>query len=756
MAIKNIIKSISVIIIGLIISIAFTLFTYLSIQNAIKKNEKLITRRITERIGLEFQWRYSQRHTAVTMGFFNSNITLSDYNKITFPVLDRSIGTETSIGWCPRVKYEDRDKFIEEANEQYAGNLVYNIQMSSENGFLKTRNEDESEMYPLLYSNPLTLTYIGLDFNVPVGIFDSIPDDGIPIHVTNKLILSQFGGFSRFVDENYEPIGDFQKQNSVIFVVFHPVFDYEGDERVVSGVIGITFEPRGFINRVAESFGETMTGMNLYVFRKKTFRVKEFELIFDLETEEEGNPNTSLNIDNVKKGKYYTESFQQEGVDLIVIVTSKTRPSYVSYLTVLFVGLISTFIIWYINRGLQKSSEINLKLSQAKSKFIAEMSHELRTPLNGILGTSYLLVNEKLSTSGKECLSDLKKCGSILTSIICEVLDFSKIEENRFKLENKKINIRETLVSTMRIMANSNRAYVEQRGSIELSLFIHEGVPRYIHSDTEKINKIVMNFIENSLKLTTEGRVSVSIFIEKKPQKNKKKWSIQNSSQIGPSNLEQENFLKIVVQDTGKGLTEETVNNIFKSHNHVQLGRSTGLSMVICKSFVDSMGGYIQCKSVLGEGTKFTIFVQVSTIVTEPKYLFGDFEDKWTIESDKHDKIETSVNASVLLVDDMYINLRVMAKTLKNIGITYHVASSGERATELCLLHKYDLILMDYQMDGITGVQAAYEIQKSVLNNLTRIVIVTASEYDDDIRESGLGYMQKPLSREAIENLFKK
>lgn len=740
---------ITVLIIGLTVSVAFTLFTYFSIKKAIQKNENLITTRITESIGSEFKWRYNQRHTAVTMGFFYSNITMSDYNKITFPLLDNSVQTETSIGWCPRVKYEDRDKFIEKANEQYEGHLHYDIKMSSEHGFLKTRDDKETEMFPLLYSNPLSLTYIGLDFNAPVGVFENIPQEGRPIQVSNKLILSQFGGFSRYVDENYEPIGNFKEQNPVIFVVFHPVFD-NGNGSELSGVIGVTFEPRVFINRVAESFSETMTGMGLYVFRKKTFESNNFELIFDLETSEEGNPDTLLNIDNVKQGKYYSKSFQEEGVDIVVVVTSKTKPSYVSYLTVFFIGIISTSFIWYINIGLQKSSNENLKLSRAKSKFIAEMSHELRTPLNGILGTSYLLLSEKLSTSGIECVSDLNKCCTLLRGIICEVLDFSKIEQNYFQIDIQKINIRETLVSTMRIMANSKRTYVEQRGSIELSLLVHELVPRFIHSDVEKINKIVMNFIEHSFKFTIAGSVNVSIFMEKNSSKNKK------SSKIGPIKLQQQNFLKIVVKDTGKGFSKETIDNIFQSHEHVQIGRCTGLSMVISKSFVESMGGHIECKSVISEGTTFTIFIKVNTIVSEPKYLFGNFEDNWIIESDKHDKIETSANASVLLVDDMYINLRIMAKTLKNMGITYHVASSGERASELCLLHKYDLILIDYCMGGISGVQAAEKIQKSVLNSLTRIILVTASEYDDNIRNSGLDYMQKPLSTESIKNLFTK
>ena len=114
------------------------------------------------------------------------------------------------------------------------------------------------------------------------------------------------------------------------------------------------------------------------------------------------------------------------------------------------------------------------------------------------------------------------------------------------------------------------------------------------------------------------------------------------------------------------------------------------------------------------------------------------------------------MEASVLLVDDVYLNLRLMAKTLQTMGITYHVSLSGKKAVELCTKHKYDVILMDYYMGGINGVEASEQIKNSPLNSKTRIIIVTASEYDDRIRNAGLSYMQKPVSREFIKNLFAK
>ena len=290
---------------------------------------------------------------------------------------------------------------------------------------------------------------------------------------------------------------------------------------------------------------------------------------------------------------------------------------------------------------------------------------------------------------------------------------------------------------------------------VTMTLYIDESVPLHVVADIEKINKILMNFVDNSIKFTEKGTINVSIYKSSDIPIRFRRKTKQLTGQIS-----EETYLKIIVQDTGKGISQKSILNLFQTQDYVQLGRSsdgyTGLSMLICKSFVESMGGGIECTSVIGEGTTFTVWVEVTTFPTDPMYLYGNISNSWVIEPDKHKEILTSQEASVLLVDDVYINLRIMAKTFKTMGITYHVALSGEKAVELCKKHKYQLILMDYFMGGINGVEASEEIKKDSLNTNTRIIIVTASEYDDNIKDAGLGYMQKPVSREFIRSLFAK
>lgn len=217
----------------------------------------------------------------MVLGNLNSNVTLEEYRQLTNPILDNSIGNSASVGWCPRITSENREEFEEMANVQFNGNVDFEVKEADGHGHLEKRVTDNEDMFPLLFSNPLSMTYVGLDFNAPLGVFDNLPE-GDPIQVSNKLILSEFGGLSRYVDENYEPIGDFRKQNPVIFVVFHPIFNKNNDQKTLDGVVGVTFEPRVFINNVADSFGDTIRNMDLFVFRKRTFWDENFELIFDL------------------------------------------------------------------------------------------------------------------------------------------------------------------------------------------------------------------------------------------------------------------------------------------------------------------------------------------------------------------------------------------------------------------------------------------------------------------------------------------
>lgn len=337
---------------------------------------------------------------------------------------------------------EEREDFVEKAKIVYDGTLIdYEITVGNGEGELFPRYVDDEDIFPLLYSNPITLTYTRLDFRVPNHPIDAAISTRRPVS-TNKVILSEFGGLSEFVDENYEPISD--EENPISFIVFHAVFAENDD---VAGVVGSTFEPRGVISTIINSFTDSIEGIQVLVFRRRTFYGLDYELFFDLKNSEEANPFSEITVENslgIGTNTYVAKYVNEDlSLDLIVIMSSETHPDPSNYMIIMVIGFLFTMGIWYVNHNLLLTSLINIKLSRAKSKFLAEMSHELRTPLNGIIGMSDLLEVEKLTNSVIECVEDLKTCGTLLLGTISEVLDFSKVEAGKIQMNTRRVDIRD-------------------------------------------------------------------------------------------------------------------------------------------------------------------------------------------------------------------------------------------------------------------------------------------------------------------------
>lgn len=756
-------KHLRIPIVGFIFTATLTILSYISLSNSINQNETLVTENIKDRIGVEFEWRYGLNHTSSVMGFLSANVTREEYFNLTIP----STVFSSSLGWFPKVYPKDREKYVEQANLLYKDiGYEYEITYSSDLGVIAPRPVDNQYMYPLLFSNPMTLTYIGYDFYGPTSVErpDSLMDLAVRLRQpvsTDKIILSFFGGPSFFVDEDLNPISG--KEEPVSFIIFHSVYDNKGNDY---GVIGNNFEPRGFISDIVTPYRKVVTSMNVYVFRKTNFVGGTYELLFDLNTFEEANPFTEITFESVKStGKRNYVSILKSDVgndisgrlELVIILTSNTKPNPILYSIVLVVGLVSTLSVWYIYTRVQKESVLNEKLAKSKSKFIVEMSHELRTPLNGIMGMTDILGCEKLSTEGADCLEDLNTCSKLLLNIISEVLDFSKIEAGKLQPNLRKEDVRKFFKKTIKIMT-FYRSLIEKENDIELSLRVDENVPIFMVSDFSKIGKILMNFVGNSIKFTTSGSIKVTISCEKHlPFLDK----ISTKSEFLKIHEGEElRYLKIVIRDTGEGMSSESMENLFQPFAQVQLGRSsdggTGLGLVICKTFAESMGGGIKCESEVNIGTTFTTWVQCKFFPIDSSYLYGHYDQNMIVRSSIKNKIYSVSEElpTVLVVDDVTINLRVIGKLLNSMGIPFDTCSSGEESVVKCKSYSYKVILMDYFMEGISGIEAGIQIKSGEMNNKSNIIILTANEYTEDIRKAGLGFLQKPVNRGSLSILL--
>lgn len=366
-----------------------------------------------------------------------------------------------------------------------------------------------------------------------------------------------------------------------------------------------------------------------------------------------------------------------------------------------------------------------LEANKAKSQFLANVSHEIRTPLNIIMGYQFLLEKTSLNLEQRKYITNSKLAAKGLLHIINNILDFSKMENNKMQLENISFDLRELLEEENQIFS-----YSAMSKGIYLKMEIDENVPRYIKGDSLKINQVLNNIVSNAIKFTNKGGVTVRV----------------SSSTMEGNKIK----LTFEIEDTGVGILEKDKKRIFDAfeQSDVSIGREyggTGLGLFICKEIVDLFEGKIIVDSTYGKGSKFTI--QVNVEIGEKEEAL---EEK-KIHSEKNMKFKGKY---VLLVEDNEINQAVEKEILKSLGLNVKVAKSGQEAIELFKEKKFDIVFMDIRMQGMDGYKTAKEIRKLKNGKSTFIVALTADAINSSIKkskEAGMDdFITKPLNLDYI------
>jgi len=354
------------------------------------------------------------------------------------------------------------------------------------------------------------------------------------------------------------------------------------------------------------------------------------------------------------------------------------------------------------------------------------MSHEIRTPMNGIIGFSNLLESTQLDERQSEFLDFIKISANHLLEIINDILDFSKIEAGKLKLVYGKFNIRQLIESTVNLLSVQS----EQK-KLKISVRIDEKINYDLMGDALRIRQIIANLLSNAIKFTDEGFIKIGVEeIEKTVHKSK---------------------LKISVKDSGIGIPENKIDDIFESFN--QLDNSftkkyagTGLGLAIVKSLIDLMGGEISVKSEPGHGTSFDIIISFD--------ISGSLETPIRAAEEKQAFICPAADIKILLVEDDHISRELIKILLKKNKINkIDAASNGNDAVELLANNKYDLVLMDIQIPHIDGLQIIKMVKtdgSGHKNYFTPIIAITAYALKGDrekfIETGACEYLSKPLS----------
>ena len=361
--------------------------------------------------------------------------------------------------------------------------------------------------------------------------------------------------------------------------------------------------------------------------------------------------------------------------------------------------------------------------SKAKSEFLANMSHDIRTPMNAIVGmTAIATAHIDDQKQVQNCLRKITLSSKHLLGLINDVLDMSKIESGKLTLTTEQISLKEVVEGIVNIMQPQVKAK-RQTFDIHVENILTEN----IWCDVVRLNQVLLNLLSNSTKYTPEGgAIQLSLSEEKSPKG--------------------ENYIRIhvKVKDNGIGMSSDFLKRICEPYSRadgvrVSKTQGTGLGMAITKYIVDAMEGSLNITSELDKGTEVS--------------LTFDFEK--AVEQEM-DMVLPSWN--MLVVDDDELLCRTAIDTLKAIGINADWVLSGEKAIELVTQHHqkrddYQIILLDWKLPGMNGIQVAKEIRRNLGDEVT-ILLISAydwSEFEAEAREAGIsGFISKPLFKSTL------
>ncbi|MCR4851577.1 MAG: response regulator [Lachnospiraceae bacterium] len=392
-------------------------------------------------------------------------------------------------------------------------------------------------------------------------------------------------------------------------------------------------------------------------------------------------------------------------------------------------------------RKIRDERQKAIDLSETKTKFLASMSHEIRTPINAILGMNEMIIRENRDDTINEYAQSVKSSGRMLLMLVNDVLDFSKIEAGKMEISNTEFS--------MSLMLRDIMPMLKERAdekNLKLETKIVSEVPDGLISDEFRIRQILINIINNAIKYTDTGSVTLSVG--------------------GEYNGEDEFLLKFSIKDTGRGIKEEDQKHLFEAFTRADVKKNrniegTGLGLAIVKSIVDSMGGEISVKSKYLEGSDFMI--DLKTGIHDRTLLKEDFmesrhvEDPGTADCDY-----IAPDAVVLAVDDNGMNLKIAKYFLNLAGIEPDLCSNGTKAVELCREKKYDLILLDHMMPDPDGIETLKMIRNDdrSLNKDTVSIVLTANALSDSRKtymEAGFeDYLTKPIDAMHLVMTVKK
>jgi signal transduction histidine kinase/CheY-like chemotaxis protein/HPt (histidine-containing phosphotransfer) domain-containing protein len=357
------------------------------------------------------------------------------------------------------------------------------------------------------------------------------------------------------------------------------------------------------------------------------------------------------------------------------------------------------------------------RVGRTKSQFLANMSHEIRTPLHGILGTVGLLAQSRVSDEQRSWVQALDQSGRLLRDILDDILDFTRLESGRVRVDSAVFSLRERIA----MVDATIRSAMERKG-LDFAVTIDPALPDALCGDAAKLGQILLNLLGNAAKFTAHGGVRLTIAGDDgRPDR-----------------------LRITVADTGIGIAPEALTHIFEPFSQAdgsvarRFGGS-GLGLAVCRGLLDALGGEIDLETEVGRGTTFTVLFPVA---------IG--EKDAAVVADVADELPA---LHVLVAEDNPVNALIVRTMLERDGHRIRHVETGRDAVAAAVSEDFDVVLMDLAMPGLDGASACRQIR--ACGHPTRAVVpilaVSAGGASADDIDAGFdGRLEKPFRREDL------
>jgi len=389
--------------------------------------------------------------------------------------------------------------------------------------------------------------------------------------------------------------------------------------------------------------------------------------------------------------------------------------------------------------------------SRAKSQFLANMSHELRTPLNGILGMAELLIRVAPSAQQAKYAETVRSASHRLRHIVADILDVSRIEAGTMRFDAVPFAPRQLIAEVIDL--HSEQSAAKQLG---LTAGIENGVPEQVRGDPDRVRQILTNLIDNAIKFTERGSISVTLSLCPPPQ-------YEGSAAAEPMQA----VLRWAVSDTGIGIGENARQRLFLPFSQADNSSTrrfggAGLGLAICHQLAVAMGGRVDVRSEPGAGSTFWLDLPCEVLShLPPPPLAGE---GWEGGSPSHAPAAIALHGHVLIAEDNPINAELTAEILQACGCTTATAADGAAALAMLETGSFDLVLMDWHMPQMDGLTATRKLRAAELartpGKRVPIIGITASVMPGDREaciDAGMDdFLAKPFTFDELIEVLRR